>query len=528
MGIKIPDTFERKGTGEFPLIEDIDTEGGCQVCSTSLSEVKYRKAGMVASVASTGQVWKLTVLPDTWSEMFAGDFIAGGDLSGSPTLQTVIAIQGNEVSDAAPSDGDGLFWNSDTSQWEPSEPPAGFTAGGDLEGTSTSQTVVAIQGNAVSDASPTNDYVLTWNSSLSQWEPKESGGGGGGGYTESVYIADPRQWVDTGSTLPGRRRYLNTLIVGDTIYLIGGPDENNVAKNNIWSAPTSDPTNVTNTGYTYPVGIWGTAFIRIGSYLYSFGPDIYQAAVATPTSWSDTGYGTYGSQSNAIVAIIGSSVYMFGGTISGSLTGKIITASLSDPITWSDTGDTLPSAMDSPVTVSVNKGKVYMYNGFSASEVEYKIYTANMSSPSKVFQQYYSLPEGNASASVFSINGNLYLVGGVLNTGSTTKVYIASLSSDELNFREVNTNGLPASRGYTPTSSVLINGYCYIYGGREGNSGATNTIYRSRSRISALAQAEVHPYWDQMAITSDGQFGLYSVNQKCGVNPCFDDRYAPR
>ncbi len=40
--------------------------------------------------------------------------------------------------------------------------------------------VTNLQGNAVSATAPTNNYVLTWVSANSDWEPKPGGGGGGG------------------------------------------------------------------------------------------------------------------------------------------------------------------------------------------------------------------------------------------------------------------------------------------------------------------------------------------------------------
>jgi hypothetical protein len=47
-----------------------------------------------------------------------------------------------------------------------------FTAGGDLSGTNTVQTVIGLQGNPVSATAPTNGQVLTWVSVDGMWEPK--------------------------------------------------------------------------------------------------------------------------------------------------------------------------------------------------------------------------------------------------------------------------------------------------------------------------------------------------------------------
>lgn len=49
---------------------------------------------------------------------------------------------------------------------------AGFTAGGDLSGTNTNQTVIGLQTRHVSNAAPTNGQVLTWVSVNNDWEPQ--------------------------------------------------------------------------------------------------------------------------------------------------------------------------------------------------------------------------------------------------------------------------------------------------------------------------------------------------------------------
>lgn len=57
-----------------------------------------------------------------------------------------------------------------------------FSAGGDLSGTPTSQSVVGIRGRPLSSATPSVGNVLIWNGST--WAPgAQSGGGGGGGTT---------------------------------------------------------------------------------------------------------------------------------------------------------------------------------------------------------------------------------------------------------------------------------------------------------------------------------------------------------
>lgn len=99
-------------------------------------------------------------------------FSAGGDLSGTSTSQTVVGLQGNAVAAAAPDDGDVLTWNDTASQWEPAAGGGGsFTAGGDLDGTSSNQTVVGLQTRALASTAPSDGQVIKWNDSGNQWEP---------------------------------------------------------------------------------------------------------------------------------------------------------------------------------------------------------------------------------------------------------------------------------------------------------------------------------------------------------------------
>ena len=80
----------------------------------------------------------------------SGSFAAGGDLSGSSTSQTVIAIQGRSVANLSPNNTDVLTWVTANNRWEPVAAGSGtFTAAGDLSGSSSSQTVIKINGATV-------------------------------------------------------------------------------------------------------------------------------------------------------------------------------------------------------------------------------------------------------------------------------------------------------------------------------------------------------------------------------------------
>lgn len=94
-------------------------------------------------------------------------------------------IKGNGiVGGPNPPDGYFLAWSDADGYWIAKPGPSGsYSAGGDLAGSNSSQTVIGIQGYPVGAIAPTDSYVLTWVAANNRWEPQPSTGGGGGGFT---------------------------------------------------------------------------------------------------------------------------------------------------------------------------------------------------------------------------------------------------------------------------------------------------------------------------------------------------------
>ena len=110
-----------------------------------------------ATTVNLSTNWDQTVFTyngATWSMTLNGSFTAGGDLTGGQSSQTVVALRGKSLASSlstigAGQDGFVLSWVNANNDWEAKVAPSGsFSAGGDLAGTAGSQQVTGITGAA--------------------------------------------------------------------------------------------------------------------------------------------------------------------------------------------------------------------------------------------------------------------------------------------------------------------------------------------------------------------------------------------
>lgn len=113
---------------------------------------------------------------------FQPPFALGGDLAGTNTSQTVIGLYNVPVSNATPTNTQVLEYISGTGKWTPTS----STLAGDVTGAPGSNSVVKIRGNTVQSGTlgaPQDGYVLTWKNTPDQLEflPPSGGGFSAGG-----------------------------------------------------------------------------------------------------------------------------------------------------------------------------------------------------------------------------------------------------------------------------------------------------------------------------------------------------------
>jgi hypothetical protein len=131
------------------LTGDVTSSGGT-TASASTTVAKIQGNTVTSGALTKGQFFIATTTSNWAATSLSGDVSESSSTAGD---LTVIALQGNAVksgTNGSSQDGYVLTWVNTDGYWEakPSS-GSGFTAGGDLSGTSTSQTVIAIHGATV-------------------------------------------------------------------------------------------------------------------------------------------------------------------------------------------------------------------------------------------------------------------------------------------------------------------------------------------------------------------------------------------
>src|SRR5574337_1095911 len=130
------------------------------------------------------------IIPDA-TTLSKGVIQLSGDLGGTAATPTVISLRGYPISNTPPTiSGQVLTWNG--SAWIPQSVSAAFTFLGDVNGTASATTVVALQGRPVDTTTPNAADVLTWGGS--SWGPAAIGGA-------TLNYAGGPAWAD-GTTNP--------------------------------------------------------------------------------------------------------------------------------------------------------------------------------------------------------------------------------------------------------------------------------------------------------------------------------------
>lgn len=195
---------------------------------------------------------------------------------------------------------------------------------------------------------------------------------------------------------------------------------------------------------------YSDGYRRTDGYVYLFGGElssrIYRADINRPAEWVDTGGNLpsilYGSQ----LAVIGNTIYLFGGNDSLA-TDHIYSASVGDPLNWTDHGSLLPKQVYNAQLVIINDS-IYLLGGQkSLIEPLDTILVAPVNNPLVWTLASNTLSEPIFSSHVGIIGDNVYLFGGLSSTTKPTNHIYSAPLSNPLNWNIVGFLPYPIGRG---------------------------------------------------------------------------------
>ena len=294
--------------------------------------------------------------------------------------------------------------------------------------------------------------------------------------TSGTHKYDNSTWTTYSNGLPSNVSMGQVAVIGDYVYLYGGfSGSANGETNAIHRAPVSNPTSMTKLSPTLPAKIWRSHLAVIGDYIYLFGGRtatanssttnaIYRAPVSDPTSWTTTG-GTLPSKvESGHLAIIGDHVYILGGSNGNSPVNVIYRAPLSNPLSWTNTGATLPTTLLAS-SIAVIGDYAYLFGGaISPGNHSNAIYRAPVSNPTSWTNIGATLPIPLSSAKLAIIGDYIYLFGGT-TTGATklNSIYRAPVS-DPTSWTNT---GATLSENIDSSHIAIVDDFVYLFGGYQ-------------------------------------------------------------
>lgn len=158
-------------------------------------------------------------------------------------------------------------------------------------------------------------------------------------------------------------------------------------------------------------------------YVYMFGGKltnkIYRAPLNNPANWNDTGSTLPGNLYGASLAIVGSNIYLFGGSNGFGPVSTIFSAPLSNPLNWTNNGNLLPMALGYS-NLGMANGSLYLFGGLANAGASNAILTAPTSNPLSWTNTGAMLPTAVYGSSLAQIDGYWMKFGGMLNPNTPT------------------------------------------------------------------------------------------------------------
>lgn len=256
------------------------------------------------------------------------------------------------------------------------------------------------------------------------------------------------------------------------------------------SAYMCDPLQWYDTGATLPVGCGcrEQLFYIVGNYAYLVGgvttagavtDKIFSASLSNLLSWADTGQVFPTVMATGQVAQIGSYLYTFGGYTSTPV-DKIYSASIATPTVWSDTGKVLPAVRAAGNIVIVNDVIMY-YGGTTAAAFNTSvdtIYSASINTPTTWVDTGKLLPMNMYMSISATTSKRVLLFGGNTGAAYKTEIYEALLTEPEV----MRDSGAALPVVLWRGSSFIIDNNIYILGATTAAAAGTTNVWSSTTQ----------------------------------------------
>jgi hypothetical protein len=180
--------------------------------------------------------------------------------------------------------------------------------------------------------------------------------------------------------------------------------------------------------------------VILDGYAYIFGGEttdaILRASVNNPADWVDTGAKLPSILYGAALAIVNGRIYLFGGNNGNEsdpmglgVLDTIYSASVTDPLTWTNHGSHLPRRLQYS-NLGMANGNLYLFGGIEINEASDVILTAPVSNPLAWTNTGAHLPMPTYASMFAEIGGNWMIFGGLLAPDTPTNaIYSAPVSN---------------------------------------------------------------------------------------------------